>query len=320
MRTKPLTTLDTRHTVHAHQHHFGWSRERAPLLTVAPGEAVEFDVVDGGGGQITPESTAATIATLDFSTLLPLTGPIAVDGAEPGDTLEITILDLDPCGWGWSAIIPGFGVLADEFTEPALHIWRYDRSGRVPAAFGDHARVPIRPFPGTLGVAPGEPGLHSALPPRNVGGNLDTRDICSGARLRLPVEVPGALFSIGDTHAAQGDGELAGSAIESSMRVALRFDLLKGKTFGGPWFDTPGPITRHLDARGYHVTSGIGPDLLEAARDAVRRMIEVLAHLHGLPAREAYMLCSVCADLRINELVNQPNWVVSLYFPRLVLE
>ena len=308
--------LDIKHTIHAHQRHFGWSPEHAPQATVAPGEVVEFDVVDGGGGQVTPESTADTISTLDFSTLLPLTGPIAVDGAEPGDTLVVTVLDLHPCGWGWSAIIPGFGLLAEEFSESALHIWRYDRTGRAPAAFGDFARVP----PGTLGVAPGEPGVSSALPPRNVGGNLDTRDICAGTRLHLPVEVPGALFSIGDTHAAQGDGELAGSAIESSMRVALRFELDKGVSFGGPWFDTAGPITRHLDSRGYYVASGVGPDLMEAARDAVRRMIDVLAHLHGIGARDAYMLCSVCADLRINELVNQPSWVVSRYFPRVVLE
>ncbi len=312
--------LDLAHTIHARHHHFGWSRENAPAVTIAPGEGVEFDVVDGGGGQVTPDSTAETIATLDFSTLLPLTGPIAIDGAAPGDALKVTVLSFAPSGWGWSAVIPEFGILADEFREPALHIWGYAPDGRVPAAFGELARVPLKPFPGTLGVALAEPGTHSSLPPRRVGGNLDTRDMGEGAEIYLPVEVPGALFSIGDTHAAQGDGELAGSAIESPMRVALRFDLVKDARFPAPWFDTPGPVTRHLDGAGYHVASGIGPDLMEAARDAVRHMIDLLARMHGLAPRDAYMLCSVCADLRISELVNKPNWVVSLYFPRVVFE
>ncbi|MSP82606.1 MAG: acetamidase [Alphaproteobacteria bacterium] len=305
-------------TIHSGHRHFGWSRDNPPALTVAPGETVEFQVVDGGGGQITPDSTAAAIAALDFATLLPLTGPIAVDGARPGDTLKITIASLKPCGWGWSGVIPGFGILADDFRDPELKIWLYDPTGREPAMFGPTARVPIKPFPGTLGLALAEPGTHSALPPRNVGGNLDTRDIAAGAELYLPVEVAGALFSIGDTHAAQGDGELAGSAIESSMDVALRFDILRGQPLDGPYFVTPGPVTRHLDRDGYYVTSGIGPDLMAAARSAVRRMIDLLVRDHHLRPVEAYMLCSVCADLRLSEVVNIPNWVVSLYFPRIV--
>jgi acetamidase/formamidase len=267
--------IDLAHTIHARHHHFGWSRDYAPVHIAAPGDRVEFEVVDGGGGQVTPESTAEAIATLDFSTLLPLTGPIVVDGAEPGDALKVTVLSFAPSGWGWSALIPEFGILADEFTEPALHIWKYDPGGSTPAAFGSIARVPVKPFPGTLGVAPAEPGVHSALPPRHVGGNLDTRDMSEGSEIYLPVEVPGALFSIGDTHAAQGDGELAGSAIESPMSVALRFDLVKDARLKAPWFDTAGPVTRHLDGAGYHVTTGIAPDLMAAARDAVRHMIDL---------------------------------------------
>lgn len=313
-------TVAIAHTIHAGHRHFGWSRDHAPVATVVPGATVEFDVVDGGGGQVTRASTAATIAALDFSTLLPLTGPIAIDGARPGDALKITVLGFTPSGWGWSGVIPGFGILADEFAEPALHIWSYDPSAREPAMFGPQARVPIRPFPGTLGLALAEPGVHSALPPRRVGGNLDTRDITTGTELYLPIEVDGALFSVGDTHAAQGDGELAGSAIESPMRVAFRFDVVRGLALDGPWFTTPGPVTTHLDRKGYHVTAGIGPDIIPAARDAVRRMIEVLVRLHGVSPTEAYMLCSVCADLRLSEVVNTPNAVVSLYFPRVVFE
>ena len=142
----------------------------------------------------------------------------------------------------------------------------------------------------------------------------------AGAELYLPVEVAGALFSVGDTHAAQGDGEVCGTAIESPMSIALRFDLVKGANLAMPRFTTPGPVTRHLDAAGYEVTTGIGPDLMTGARDAVSGMIDLLSRRHGMAAVDAYMLCSVCADLRISSIVDVPNWVVSFYFPRIVLE
>jgi acetamidase/formamidase len=136
--------------------------------------------------------------------------------------------------------------------------------------------------------------------------------------LYLPVEVGGALFSVGDTHAAQGDGEVCGTAIESPMRVALRFDLVKHQPLTFPRFTTAGPVTRHLDTQGYEVTTGIGPDLMEAARGAVSSMIDLLIRHHGMPAVDAYLLCSVCGDLRISEIVDVPNWTVSFYFPRVV--
>jgi acetamidase/formamidase len=128
------------------------------------------------------------------------------------------------------------------------------------------------------------------------------------------------LFSVGDTHAAQGDGEVCGTAIESPMRVALQFDLIKQQPLAFPRFRTPGPVSRHLDAMGYDVTTGIGPDLMQAARAAVRSMIDLLTRRQGLPAMDAYLLCSVCGDLRISEIVDLPNWVVSFYFPRIVFE
>jgi acetamidase/formamidase len=146
------------------------------------------------------------------------------------------------------------------------------------------------------------------------------RDIAEGSELYLPIEVAGALFSVGDTHAAQGDGEVCGTAIESPMRVALQFDLLKQQPLAFPRFRTPGPVSRHLDVMGYDVTTGIGPDLMQAARAAVRSMIDLLTRRQGLPAMDAYLLCSVCGDLRISEIVDLPNWVVSFYFPRIVFE
>jgi acetamidase/formamidase len=190
----------------------------------------------------------------------------------------------------------------------------------APAAFSPMGRVPLKPFTGTIGLAPAEPGLHSVVPPRRVGGNMDIRDLSTGTVLYLPVEVAGALFSVGDTHAAQGDGEVCGTAIESPMSVVLEFDLVKGAHLKSPRFTTDGPVSRHLDGQGYEVTTGIGPDLMAGAREAVARMIDLLAARHGLNPVEAYMLCSVAGDLRISEIVDMPNWVVSFYFPRLVLE
>ena len=309
-----------RYTLHSHEGHLGWNRDLPPVATIAPGETVEFRPLDASGGQITAESTVADIGRLDFAKVNPVCGPVFIDGAQPGDALEVTLLSFTPSGWGWTANIPGFGLLADQFTEAALHVWRYDAATLAPAMFGSSARVPLKPFCGTIGVAPAEPGLHSIVPPRRVGGNMDIRDLCAGTRLYLPVEVAGALFSVGDTHAAQGDGEVCGTAIESPIALAARFDVVKDAGLRFPRFVTPGPVSRHLDARGYDVTTGIGADLMEGARAAVSGMIDLLCARHGMSATDAYLLCSVCADLRISEIVDRPNWVVSLYFPRVVFD
>jgi acetamidase/formamidase len=311
---------DLRHTIHSEHHHFGWDNANEPVLTVAPGDTVEFDTVDASGGQLTPESSVTDVLGLDFARVNPVTGPVRVDGAEPGDALKVRIESFAPSGWGWTAVIPGFGLLADQFPEPALNIWRYDATELAPAAYGPGGRVPLKPFCGTIGVAPAEPGTHSIVPPRRVGGNMDARDLAAGTELYLPVEVAGGLFSVGDTHAAQGDGEVCGTAIESPMKLALSFDLVKGADLPFPRYETPGPVSRHLDEKGYFVTTGIGPDLMEGARAAVAGMIDQLSGSHGMSAAEAYMLCSVCADLRISEIVDQPNWVVSFYFPKVVLD
>ena len=262
----------------------------------------------------------ATVSTLDFGKVNPVSGPIYVEGAESGDALKVTIESFAPSGWGWTANIPGFGLLADQFTDPALALWTYDPASLTPALFGPQARVPLKPFAGTIGNAPADAGLHSVVPPRRVGGNLDIRDLAAGTILYLPIEVAGALFSVGDTHAAQGDGEVCGTAIESPMDVVLTFDLIKGAHLKTPRFTTPGPVTRHLDAKGYEVTTGIGPDLMAGARDAVSAMIDHLCATRGMAAVDAYMLVSTCGDLRISEIVDMPNWVVSFYFPRCIFE
>jgi acetamidase/formamidase len=306
------------HTIHRTQHHLGWNNAFPPRLVVAPGETVEFKTVDASGGQISPKSTVADVAAMDFGKVNPVSGPVYIDGAEPGDAVKVTILDFTPSGWGWTANIPGFGLLADDFKEPALHLWKYDPGTMAPAAFGPGGRVPLKPFCGTIGLAPAEPGLHSIVPPRRVGGNMDIRDICAGTTLYLPVEVAGGLFSVGDTHATQGDGEVCGTALESPINVALQFDLEKSANLAFPRFTTAGPVTRHFDEKGYEVTMGIGPDLMTGAKAAVSGMVDLLSRRHGLAAVDAYMLCSVAGDLRISEIVDQPNWVVSFYFPRLI--
>jgi acetamidase/formamidase len=308
------------YTIHGRHHHFGWDNSLAPAERVVPGSTLEFECLDASGGQLAAGSTVADVGRLDFARVNPVTGPIFVEGAEPGDALKITLDGFTPSGFGWTANIPGFGLLADQFQEPALNVWTYDASTLQPALFGKHARVPLKPFAGTIGNALAESGLHSVVPPRRVGGNLDIRDLAEGTTLHLPVEVPGALFSIGDTHAAQGDGEVCGTAIESPMNVALTIELVKDARLKTPRFTTPGPVTRHLDAKGYEATTGVGPDLMEGARSAVAQMVDLLSARYGMDPVDAYMLVSVCGDLRISEIVDMPNWVVSFYFPRCVFE
>src|SRR5690606_25431736 len=153
-------------TIHHAHHHFGWDNALEPVLRVGPGEVLELETVDSSGGQLTEGATAADVARLDFGKVNPVTGPVFVDGAEPGDALVVEVLDLAESGWGWSGIIPGFGLLAEDFTEPWLNVSRYD-AGQV--EFLPGVRLPPRPFPGTIGVALAAPGLHSVVPPPRRG-------------------------------------------------------------------------------------------------------------------------------------------------------
>jgi formamidase len=303
-------------TIHGVHHHFGWDNSLEPALRAAPGDELELEAIDASGGQLERGSNTADVARLDFDRVNPVTGPVYVEGAEPGDALEIELLEYELGSWGWTAIIPGFGLLADEFTEPFLHISNYDAKG---VAFTPEITLPTRPFPGTIGVAPAEAGHHSVVPPRAVGGNLDIRDLVRGAKLYLPVAVPGALFSLGDTHAAQGDGEVCGTAIETTMKVRLRLNLKKQAGLRRVQYELPAAApsgAAAAGAGGIYATTGIGPDLFEAARDAVRDMIDHLGRSYGLSPELAYALCSVAVNLKISEVVDAPNWVVSACLPK----
>ncbi len=303
------------HTVHRHQHHHVWDRDLPPALEIDPGASVEFDTVDASGGQLNATSVASDLAGLDFGRVNPVSGPVFVRGARPGDVLEVEVLELAATGWGWTALIPGFGLLADQFPSPWLRSWSLV-PGAPTATYADGIDVPIAPFPGTIGLAPPTPGPHGTVPPHAWGGNLDIKHLTAGTKLYLPVGVEGGLFSVGDTHAAMGDGEVCGTAIESPMRIALRFLLRRDLTLTRPAFETFGAAPGDRATVGSFVTTGIAPDLMVAAREAVSGMIDRLMATTKLSAEEAYALCSVAADLRIHELVDAPNWVVGAWLPK----
>ncbi|HEV7127602.1 MAG TPA: acetamidase/formamidase family protein [Ktedonobacterales bacterium] len=302
------------HTIHVarDQWHLAWDHRIAPIATIQSGETVEFDLLDASCGQIGPEATVATVRALDFARVDQVNGPIFVEGARPGDTLAVEFLDPRPANWGWTAIIPGFGLLADEFDEPALKLWQLVDGW---AEFAPGIRVPLEPFCGEIGLAPAADGPLSTIPPYRHGGNLDTKHLTRGCTLYLPVEVPGALFSLGDGHAAQGDGEVCGTAIETPMRATVRLSVRHDLPIGEPQFLTGGPLNVRTNTDRYYACDGIGPDLREAARHAVRHMIAHLGATYGLTRAEAYMLCSVVVDLKICEIVDAPHWVVGAFLP-----
>jgi acetamidase/formamidase len=300
------------HDVRPEAYRYTWDNSADAAIEIEPGDTVLLHARDASGEQINRDSTEQAIANIDFSRVNPVSGPVFVKGARPGDTLAVEILELRPGDWGWTALIPGFGLLADEYPEPWLRISQIDPAAAT-VRFSEHVALPLRPFPGTIGVAPAEPGRHPILPPTRWGGNLDTKHLTAGSTLYLPVGVEGALLSLGDTHAAQGDGEVCGTAIESAMDVIVRISVRRDLAINAPEFDIPS--TARDRWANYHVCTGVGPDLTEAASDATRAMIEHLGEHHGIERQEAYALASVACDLRIHELVDSPNWVVGSFLP-----
>jgi acetamidase/formamidase len=302
------------HAVRPDAFNYVWDNNIKPALEVDSDEVVEFTVRDASDEQIQVNSTSEDVAKLDFEHVNPVSGPVYVKGARPGDVLAIEILEFRPRDWGWTALIPGFGLLADEFPEPWLRISRVEAArGRV--VFAEGIELPYEPFPGTIGVAPAEPGPHSIVPPSRWGGNMDTKHLRAGTTLYLPVGVEGALFSVGDTHSAQGDGEVCGTAIETAMEVSLRLSVRRDFRIDAPQYRVPPGALPRAEGTGFHVSTGVASDLMEATRGAVRATMEQLVDRHGLSREEAYALCSVAVDLRIHEVVDAPNWVVGAFLP-----
>jgi acetamidase/formamidase len=293
--------------------HLGyWDNTLEPARTVDTGDVVQFECRDSTNNHFHHQSTVADLATKPDHGH-PLTGPVRIEGAEPGDVLVVEILDLEHEGFGVSYFYPGEvgkGLLPGEFEEPGLHTWELE--GDV-GHFLDGIEVPLDPFPGIVGLAPAEPGEHSSIPPRRVGGNLDVKHLTAGSTLYLPVAVDGALCSIGDCHGAQGDGEVCVTAIEAPMTVTVRFDLRKDRDLAQPRFETGGPFGPAGPEGPALGMTGIGDDLLGATKRAVGQMIDYLHAERGLTRPEAYILCSAAVDLKINQVVNEPNWTVSAY-------
>jgi acetamidase/formamidase len=303
------------HHLSAEPTHSVWDRSLPPRLHIEPGDEVQIACVDASGGQVKPGMTTTEYLGIDRTRIHALTGPVWIQGAEPGDVLEIDVLATQHCGWGWSSIVEGLGFLKDRFRTPYLFHWQLDgdtTSSLHPAV------VPVRPFLGVMGVARGEDGAFRTRPPGPFGGNLDVRELCAGSRLYLPVYNPGALFSCGDGHAAQGDGEVCINGIECPLDVTLRFHLHKHQPLAGPIVEATDTAATDCSTDSWVVVE-TGTDLACAARAATHRMIDLLVSLWKLSDIHAYILCSVAMRLRLSQVVNEPVHTVSASISKQIL-
>lgn len=289
------------------QIHNKFSRRIEPALRVPSGSVVEVHTHEATGGQLTLGSRTADLEAVDMDRVHALTGPVYVEGAEPGDVLAVELLEIEPGDWGWMAIIPGFGLLADEFDETiVLRTFEIDREKRM-FEFSEGVRIPLAPFAGVMGVAPDTDELLNTIPPRANGGNLDDPSLTVGTTVYFPVFVPGALFSIGDTHAVQGYGEVSGTALETPMRIVYRISVIKNRR----------PIEEvQYETEDYYATTGFATTIDEAARKATRYMVEHLMETRGLSREDAYMLCSIAGDLKIAEAVDVPHMLVTMHMSK----
>jgi len=335
-----------------------------PIVSVDEGEEVVLATRDGVDGQFGPSTTEADMAAMEAGAIHPLTGPVFVKGAQPGDVLEVEFLDIVPQPHAFTAIVPGLGFLRDLFTTPFMVHWQI-RDGWATSPRLPRVRIPGAPFMGVSAVAPSAaqvrawaarenellsrggmvfppdatgavPGRGPAateglrtLPPRENGGNFDVKQLTKGSKLLLPVAVEGALFSTGDGHFAQGDGEVCVTAVEMGATAAVRFRILKGtgaaRALRGPRFSHPGYFAppEWAAPRGFVAAMGMpirddgvndGENLTLACRNALLNVIDLLQE-RGWSREQAYVLCSVAADLRISNVVDVPNYVVSALIP-----
>jgi acetamidase/formamidase len=305
----------TTHTLTANPTHSVWDHTLPPRLHVAPGDTASIQCVDASGAQVYPGMSLADYLAIDRTRIHALTGPVYIDGAEPGDVLEIDILETRHHGWGWTSIVEGLGFLKDHFRDPYLFHWTLDADTTKSLS---PAIVPVRPFPGVMGVARADSGAFRTRPPGPFGGNLDVRELCAGATLYLPVFVPGALFSCGDGHAAQGDGEVCINGIECPLDLALRFHLHKQQPLAGPIVESSNSLAPDSNPDSWIVLE-TGPDLAAAAQSATFRMIDLLVTRWGFTPIHAYILCSVAMRLRLSQVVNEPIHTVSAAISKQIL-
>jgi acetamidase/formamidase len=288
------------------QTHNRWSSAIEPVLTVPSGSVIKVGTEEASDQQLNVNSTLEDLANLSFDPIHPLTGPVYVENAQPGDVLKVTLHKIEMGDWGWTAIVPGFGFLADEFTEPYLKTFELGKDKKT-AKFSDNIEIPLRPFPGVMGVAPNTEEMLSTIPPRENGGNMDDPNITEGSVVYFPVLVEGALFSIGDTHAAQGHGEVCGTAIEAPMNIIYEVELIKeGRTISEPQYET----------EDYYAVTAFATTIDEAAKKATGFMIDYLVEEKGMDRQDAYALCSLAGDLKIAEVVDVPHMLVSMHMPK----
>jgi acetamidase/formamidase len=291
----------------------GWfNRDLDPVLTVDPGDSVRFRTLESSwalgpytGGSVVDRPRATQH---EPGAGHALTGPVAVRGARPGTVLEVRVDAVLPASWGTTVAAHRQTALTDRLGitgRTVVHAWTLDTDAMI--GRNQHGTtVALRPFMGVMGMPPAEPGRHSTIPPRSHGGNLDCRELVAGSTLYLPVPVDGGLFSVGDGHAAQGDGEVGGTAIECPMRqVDLTFDVRTDLPITAPLARTPA---------GW-VTIGLGSTLDDAAVQALDGMCELLERLYGIERADAVALSSVVVDLRVTQVVNQVVGVHAVLAP-----
>lgn len=344
--------------------HNRWHPDIPPVIEVDEGAEVTLETRDAFDGQLRPGVTETVFDTIDAGVIHPLTGPVAVKGTEPGDLLEVEFLNIEPQPYAFSCIVPGFGFLRDLFTKPFMVHWNI-ADGCATSAQIPGVRVPGASFMGVSGVAPspaqlaewtrreaelaGQGGMAlppdaagavpaagpaaaagiRTLPPRENGGNFDVKQLSAGAKLLLPVAVPGALFSTGDAHFAQGDGEVCVTAVEMGATCTVRFRRLPGEArrhnIRWPRFsrDDYYIAPEWAAPRKFIATMGMpvaadganrGEDLTLACRNALLNMIDLLQE-RGYTRSQAYVICSVAVDLKVSNVVDVPNYVVSAFLP-----
>jgi acetamidase/formamidase len=304
----------TEHNLSAEPTHSRWNRALPARLVIEPGDTVHFECLDSSGAQVRPGMTLAQYLAIDRNRIHALTGPVFVKGAEPGDVLQIDNLEVAHKGWGWTSVVEGLGFLKQRFDKPFLFLWELEAEISRSLA---PAVVPLRPFCGVMGVAPAQDGEFRTRPPGIFGGNMDVRELCAGATLYLPVQNSGALFSVGDAHAAQGDGEVCINGIECPVDATLRFHVHKQRPLPGPLVESSPRVRQDIETAWMVVESG--PDATGAARAATSRMIDLLVDRWGLSDVHAYLLCSVALHLKFSQVVNEPMYTVSAAMPKHVL-
>lgn len=292
--------------------HYKWSKNNKPIARIPQDEMVRLEIPDCFVNQLNESSTLEDLYRVDPASIDGASGPLWIEGAEPGDTLEVDIQEVKSGSWGWSMTEKLYGILKGRYPDN-FQIWDLRDGYAIPRSnFLKGVRLHANPFLGVMGTAPAE-GEFTMLPPRYFGGNIDNKHLTSGSKLYLPVLVPGALFSAADPHAAQGDGESGGTGIETSATALLTFRVLKGRKI-----EYPRAIV-NIDSKRCLLTMGISDDLYKSSQFAMEGMIDELER-RGISGAESYTLCSLAGDLRISEMVDEPNHVVSMTVPLDVIQ